>query len=351
MKKAISLVAVAGASALILAGCSGGSGDGGFLPCIVSDAGGFTDKSFNQTSYEGLVRAADELGIEFRQAESGGEADFGPNLDNMVNEGCTLIVSVGFALSAATVASALDNPDIDYLLVDDAADNDFDGTTDAPNIKPLLYDTAQAAYLAGYLAAGYSPAGSVGTFGGMPFPTVTIFMDGFMQGVNAYNEENSANVSFVGFQGGDQGVFTGGFEDNDEATGAAQTVIDQGVDVIMPVGGPIFLSALTVMNDTPRDIAMIGVDTDFFISAPETADVVLTSVMKNMNQSVYDNVIAASSGEFDATAYVGTLENGGVEIAPLHNFESKVDTALVDRVEAIKQEIIDGARTVTSYLN
>ncbi|NLF03432.1 MAG: BMP family ABC transporter substrate-binding protein [Actinomycetales bacterium] len=323
----------------------------GFRPCIVSDAGGFDDKSFNQLSFEGLERAANELGVEFGQVQSNSDADFKNNLESLVATDCTLITSVGFALSAATVESALANTELNYVLVDDAADNDFDGNVDAPNIKPLLYDTAQAAFLAGYLAAGFSEAGKVGTFGGMPFPTVTIFMDGFKQGVEHYNEVNGAEVQVIGFEGGDQGSFTGGFEANQDARNVADGIIDQGVDVILPVGGPIYQSALDSIADSGRDIALIGVDADFFVTDPSTADVVLTSILKQMDVSVYDAVIAASSGEFDPTPYVGTLENGGVGIAPLHNFESKVDAALVAEVEQLKADIISGAVTVTSYLN
>jgi basic membrane protein A len=319
----------------------------GFKPCIVSDAGGFDDKSFNQLSYEGLVKAAKEHG----EVQSTSDADFKNNLDSLLATDCTLITSVGFALSAATVEAANANPDIHYVLVDDAADNDFDGTKDAENIKPLLYDTAQAAFLAGYLAAGYSEAGKVGTFGGMPFPTVTIFMDGFKQGVEYYNEVKGTDVQVIGFEGGDKGSFTGGFEANQDARNVADGIIDQGVDVILPVGGPIYQSAIDSIADSGREIALIGVDADFFVTDPNTQDLVLTSILKQMDVSVYDAVMGAASGTFDAEAYVGTLENGGVGIAPLHNFEDKVDAELVAEVEQLKADIIAGTVTVTSYLN
>lgn len=323
----------------------------GFKPCIVSDAGGFDDKSFNQLSYEGLVKAANQLGVEWGEVQSNSETDFKNNLESLVATDCTLITSVGFALSAATVESALANPDLDYVLVDDAADNDFDGEKDAPNIKPLLYDTAQAAFLAGYLAAGYSETGKVGTFGGMPFPTVTIFMDGFKQGVEHFNEVKGAKVQVIGFEGGDQGSFTGGFEANQDARNVADGIIDQGVDVILPVGGPIYQSALDSITDSGRDVALIGVDADFFVTDPNTADFVLTSILKQMDVSVYDAVRGAAEGTFDPEAYIGTLENGGVGIAPLHNFEDKVDPELMAEVEQLKADIISGAVTVTSYLN
>ena len=322
-----------------------------YRPCIVSDAGGFDDKSFNQLSYEGVKKAAEELGAEAAEVQSDSETDFKNNLESLVSEGCETIVSVGFALSAATIESATENPDIDYVLVDDAADGDFDGTKDADNIKPLLYDTSQAAFLAGYLAAGYSEAGKVGTFGGQPYPTVTIFMDGFKQGVDHYNEVKGTAVEVIGYTSGDQGSFTGGFEANDTAKETAAGIIDQGVDVILPVGGPIYQSAMDAIADSGRDIALIGVDADVFITDPSTEDLILTSILKQMDVSVYDTIMAAGSGAFDPEAYVGTLENGGVGLAELHNFEGKVDQELVDEVDALKESIISGDVIVTSYLN
>ncbi|MFE6997684.1 BMP family protein [Microbacterium sp. NPDC057659] len=357
-KKLIGATLAAGV-VFALAGCGqaptdAGSGDGAkksdFVPCIVSDAGGFDDKSFNQLSYEGALKAADELGVKLKKAESNAETEYAPNIDNMVSAGCNAIVSVGFALSKATVDAANANADIDFILVDDAADNDFDGKKDAENVKPLLYDTAQAAFQAGYLAAGYSKAGKVGTFGGQEFPTVTIFMDGFKQGVDYYNKENGTKVAVVGWDG-KTGSFTGGFEANQGAKTVAKNIIDQGVDVLLPVGGPIYQSALQAINESGRDIALIGADADLFVTDPTTKDVVLTSILKAMDLSTYQAVMSSADGKFDPEAYVGTLENKGVGIAPLHNFESKVDPALVKKVEQIKQDIIDGKITVTSYLS
>jgi basic membrane protein A and related proteins len=331
-----------------------GSEASDFLPCIVSDAGGFDDKSFNQLSYEGVQRAADELGTEVTEVESNSENDYAPNLESLVAEGCNAIVTVGFALASATKESAAANPDIDYILVDDAADGGddgqtFDGVPDEDNIKPLLYNTAEAAFLAGYLAADYTETGVVGTYGGQPFPTVTIFMDGFKQGVDHYNQEKGTDVKVVGWNGQD-GAFTGGFEANNVATQTATRLLDQNVDVILPVGGPIYQGALTAIADAGRDVALIGVDADFFETDPNTQDVVLTSILKNMDVSTYEAVSASGEDSLDFTPYVGTLENEGVGLAPFHNFEDKVSDTIADELEEIKAGIIDGSIEVTSYL-
>ncbi len=333
-----------------------GSGDGAsdFLPCIVSDAGGFDDKSFNQLGFEGATKAADELGTELNAVESNSENDYGPNLESLVAEGCDTIVTVGFALAAATKESAAANPDIEYVLIDDSADGGddgetFDGQADVENIKPLLYNTAEAAFLAGYAAADYSTTGVVGTYGGLAFPTVTIFMDGFKQGAEYYAQEKGEDIKVVGWDG-ENGSFTGGFEANQAATNTAKQLLDQDVDVILPVGGPIYQGALTAINDQGGDVAMIGVDADVYETDPSTQEVILTSVLKGMDVSTYEAVLAAGNEEFDFTPYIGTLENDGVGLAPFHNFEDKVSDSLTGELDEIKAGIIDGSITVESYL-
>ncbi|MBV6727753.1 BMP family ABC transporter substrate-binding protein [Nocardioides daeguensis] len=333
-----------------------GSAKSDFLPCIVSDAGGFDDKSFNQLSYEGLKDAAKELGTDYKDVQSKTDQDYAPNLENLVGQGCDLIVTVGFALSAATIESAKANPEIEYVLIDDAADGGadgktFDGKADAPNIKPILYDTAQAAFLAGYAAADYTKTGTVGTYGGQPFPTVTIFMDGFKQGVDYYNQQKGKDVKLIGWEGNDKGVFTGGFDANEKATNTAKSILDKNADVILPVGGPIYQGALTAIEDSGKDVALVGVDADFYETDPKTQALVLTSILKNMKTSTIEAVVAAGEGNFDPTPYVGTLENDGVGIAPFHNFESKVSPTLQSELDTVKAGIIDGTIPVTSYLN
>ncbi|MGX9348052.1 BMP family lipoprotein [Microbacterium sp. KNMS] len=347
------------ASAVLLAGCgsapeetTGGSGGGAesdFLPCMISDEGGFDDKSFNQLGFEGLTAASETLGVEPITVESNDESEYAGNLSSLVDQNCNLIVTVGFKLAADANDAAEANPDVHFVSIDEMIDLDGDGETDQPNIKPLVYDTAQAAFLGGYAAAAYSEAGKVGTFGGANIPTVTIFMDGFRQGVEYWNEQNDGDVQVVGWDGSD-GVFTGGFAADQAAVNAAQGIVDQGVDVLLPVGGPIYQSAASVIRDSGREIALIGVDADVYESDPSVADLLLTSIRKGMDVSVQETVEAAGAGEFDATPYVGTLENGGVSLAPFHDFEDKVPEGLQAELDDISAGIIDGSIAVESYL-
>jgi len=356
VKKSLVIPGLLAAGALALAGCatpppaatssaSATVPQSDFKACMVSDAGGFDDKSFNETSYNGLLRARDELGVQTGEIQSQNASDYAQNVKAMVDAKCNVIVTVGFALGDATAAAAKANPDIKFAIVDFAYDKP------EANVKGLVFNTAEPSFMAGYLAGSLSEAGKVGTFGGQPYPTVTIFMDGFKQGVEYYNSEKGTNVEVIGFEGGDQGSFTGGFAANDEAKGVAAGIIDQGVDVILPVGGPIYQSAMDAIADSGRDIALIGVDADFFETDPSTQDIVLTSILKKMDVSVYDALMESGQGNVNNDAYIGTLENGGVGIAPLHNFEDKVDAELVAEVEALQEAIIAGEVEVTSYLN
>ena len=319
---------------------------------MVSDEGGFDDKSFNQSGYEGLTRAADELGVKISKTESKTASDYAANLDGLVNDGCTLIISVGFMLSAPTVESALANPDIEYAIIDDWADNDFDGKTDAPNIKPLVFNTAEAAYLGGYAAAAWSAqsgVNKVGTFGGMQIPSVAVFMDGYEMGVKKYNEDKGANVQVFGWDSATQeGSFTGGFDANDTAKQTAQNLLDQGVDVILPVGGPIYKSAAAAIRDSGKDAVMLGVDTDLAVADPSVTDITLVSIMKAIDVSVYDTTIAASKGDFDPTPYIGTLKNEGVKLSSFHDFESKLPAGLTDELKKLQDDIIAGTIKVES---
>ena len=357
--RVISGIALVGTGALLLAGCAAAPEEGGddtaavdFLPCMVSDAGGFDDKSFNQLGYEGLLAASAEIGVEPITVESASETDYAPNIESLLGQGCDLIVTVGFALSAATLEAAEANPDVEFALIDDAADADFDGKTDFDNTKPIIFDTAQAAFLAGYAAASYTKTGTVATWGGMNFPTVTIFMDGFAQGVAYYNEQNGKDIKVLGWTGdGETSTFTGGFEANDVAKTTAQNFIDQGADVLLPVGGPIYQSAVAAITDSGKEIALVGVDADLFETDPTTQDIVLTSILKGIKSATAAVVSAAAADEFSNEAYVGTLENDGVGMASFHNFESMVAPELQGELDAIKAGIIDGSIPVTSYLS
>jgi basic membrane protein A len=322
----------------------------GFHGCYVSDTGGVDDRSFNQTIHEGMVRAEEELGIEYSFVESQSAADYAPNLQAFVQQDCDLIVPAGFNFGPTTVESATANPDqlyaiVDYDIIDFTKTPPEDLTFE--NVSELTFQTDEAAFLAGYVSAGMTESGTVATYGGVLFPTVTIFMNGFAAGVRAYNEDNGTDVQVLGWdpetQEGTQ-VSTDpavGFDNSAEGRRITEDFIAEGADIILPVAGPTGLGTIAAAQDA-GGVKVIWVDTDGCVAVPDACDLFLTSVNKNMDVAVYDTMLSVIEGTFEGGLYVGTLENEGVDIAEFHRFEDEVPQELTDRIEELKQGIIDG---------
>jgi basic membrane protein A len=346
-------VASLGAAALLLTGCGPAPEAGSptatasdYSGCIVSDSGGFDDQSFNQSSYEGLKKAEKDLGIKVQQVESKTNNDFEPNLRAMVSAGCDLTVTVGFLLGDATKKQAEANPDSHFAIID------FGYEKPIANVKPIIYDTAQAAFLAGYLAAGTTKTGTVATFGGIKLPTVTIFMDGYADGSKYYNEQKGKDVKLLGWNKEAQdGSFTGDFEKQDVGKQLTQNFLDQGADIVMPVAGPVGKGAGSALKEAKaagKDVKLIWVDSDGYLTAPDYKDIMLSSVMKTMGDAVEAVVKDDKEGKFSNTPYVGTLANEGVQLAPFHDLDSQVPAELKTELEQIKKDIIDGKLKVES---
>jgi len=300
----------------------------------ITDVGGIDDKSFNQTAWAGVQRAVEELGVEGVYLESQQQTDYEKNLNEFISQGKDLIITVGFLLADATKAAADANPDAKFAIID--------SPSNAANIKGLLFDTSQPSFLAGYLAAGVSETGVVCTFGGINIPPVTDFMVGFTNGVGYYNMQKGAEVEVLGWDNAAQdGVFAGNFESTDDGRRLAETFFDEGCDVIMPVAGPVGLGSAAAAQE--RGLAVIGVDTDSFVSAPDYADAWLTSVLKNMDVAVFDTIKAAKDGSLTlGDDYLGTLENGGVGLADFHNWDDRVPQELRDELAAVTEQIVAG---------
>ena len=359
MKHLTKLVAAAGIVTLALAGCGGGTTSNGggttseakdastFKACAVSDAGGWDDKSFNESAYNGLTAARDNLGIQINTAESSSDTDFVPNVEAMVSDGCTLIIGVGFNLEQAIHKSAEQNTDLHYALVDSSF-TDGQETVTLDNGRPLLFNTAEAAFLAGYAAAGMTQTGKVATFGGMKIPSVTVFMDGFVDGVDAYNKAKGTSVQVLGWDKATQnGSFTQDFDNQTLGKEQAQQFISQGADIIMPVAGPVGLGAAAAAK-ADGNTWIIGVDSDWYEANPDYSSIVLTSVMKEIGASVEQTIKDSVDGKFSSDPYVGTLANGGVSLAPFHDFDAKVSDELKADLAKLTEDIKSGKLVIES---
>ena len=304
--------------------------------CLVTDLGGIDDKSFSASAWKGVTDAQARFEVEGKFLESQQQTDYEQNIDAFIEEGCDLIVNVGFLLGDATAAAAQANPDQNFVIVDFAYDPMID------NVLGLVFATDQAAFLAGYVAAGVTKTGVVGTFGGLQIPPVTVFMDGFTFGVQYYNKQHGTNVLVKGWDAVIQtGFFAGNFDNVDDGRRLGEMLIEEGADIILPVAGIVGQGAAAVAKEH-NNVYIIGVDTDWTVSVPEYASITLTSVMKNMDVAVFNAINQVVDGTFFGGTFVGTLENNGVGIAPFHNLASIVPATLQDEVDKVRERIISG---------
>ena len=333
-------MSIAAVAALSLTGCASNAAPSvDYLACAVSDEGSWNDKSFNESVYDGLVKAKDELGVQTADAESNSAEDFAPNLQQMVDAGCDITFAVGFNLVAAVNEAAKSNPDMKFVTIDGWSEGNA-------NLKPVTYAMEQSSYLAGYAAAAYSTTKVVGTYGGMQIDAVTAFMDGFYYGAKAYEAETGTKVTVLGWDPvAKTGDFMGDFTPNSGVSKTiAATQIQAGADVILPVAGDQFGAVSEALDEAGSNGVMIGVDKNIAVTSPEYADKMLTSVEKRMTTAVFDIIkgIAIDKADFSGDAYVGTLANGGTALSD----SDKISSELKAKLDELSAGIQDGSITV-----
>jgi basic membrane protein A and related proteins len=313
-----------------------------FLGCMVTDTGGINDKSFNQSAWEGMQEAASaNPNVTVKYLPSTSESDYVPNINQFISEKCGIIVTVGFAMGPATQTAATKHPTQDFAIVDNAYPKVI------KNIDSLVFNTVQDGFLGGYLAAGMTKTGKVATFGGAQYPTVTIYMDGFWDGVQYYNSKHGTKVQVLGWNEATQkGEFTGDFTNETKGQTVTQTFIQEGADIIFPVAGNVGLGSAKAVQQADAQggkVNMLWVDTDGCISAAQYCKYFISSVTKGIQASVKAAVLTAAGGTFKGGDYIGTLSNGGVLISPFHDFASTVPAALQSELKTIETGIESGA--------
>jgi basic membrane protein A and related proteins len=330
------------ASSAASGGAASGSTTGKFLGCMVTDTGGINDKSFNQSAWEGMQQAASaNPNVTVKYLQSTSQSDYVPNINTFIGQKCGVIVTVGFLMADATKAAAQKNADAKFAIVDNAY------APTIPNVDALVFNTVQDGFLGGYLAAGMTKTGKVATFGGMQLPTVTIYMDGFWDGVQYYNKQHKTNVQVLGWNEQTQkGSFTGDFTNQTKGQTTTQTFIQEGADIIFPVAGNVGLGAAKAVQTADAsggNVNMLWVDTDGCVSAAQYCKYFISSVTKGIQAAVKTAVLNAQSGSFKGGNYIGTLSNGGVVLAPFHDFQSKVPASLQSELKTVQTGIQNGS--------
>lgn len=346
--KRMAAIGVIGGLALVAAACGEAPEDNAadveidFKGCMVTDVGGIDDRSFNTSAWEGMNAAAEEqpsIEVEYKKSES--DKDYEPNLKAFMKDDCDIIVAVGGLMYDATKAVAEANPDQQFAIIDANLADSANG-----NVISMEFNAAEPSFLAGYLAAATSETGKVATFGGAKIAPVTVFMDGFVEGVDEYNKAHDADVKVLGWNPETQeGSFTGDFQDMEEGKRQTENFVSQGADVIFPVAGGSGLGAPTVTKDDDS-LSVIWVDIDGCKSAAEHCDQFLTTSEKNIADAVQQTLLDVRDGKADKGGRtVGTLENGGVSLA---EYRDDIPQEVIDEIAEVQAKIVSGEITIKS---
>lgn len=339
MKKKMLAVLLAGAMVASLTACGGSnsadtadttkteeSGDSAeavdtkdaseFKVGLITDVGGVNDGSFNQSSWEGLERAGEELGVTVNYLESATDADYAPNLETFVDEDYDLIISVGYMLADATRAAAEANPDTKFAIIDDSS-------IDLPNVTSLIFHAEQASYLVGYVAGLTTKTNNIGFVVGMTNETMNQFGYGYCAGAIDANPDITV-----------QQMNANSFADSATGKSMANAEITNGADIVFQAAGATGLGVIEACQEA--GVYAIGVDSDQSSIAPNT---VLTSAMKRVDNAVYEAVQELIDGTLEGGVKTFDLAAGGVDIAPSQDLISEDVIAAVDEV---KEKIISG---------
>jgi basic membrane protein A len=346
IRTVLALVLIASLTMLALAGCGGTTGNttGEVTPPevklkagMVTDIGGLGDKSFNDLSYAGLQKAETDLGVEIKAVSSKAMTDYDSNIALLANDKFDVIFCVGFLMSDAISKAATTYPDVDFGGIDI-----FNAGTQ-PNQVGLSFKEQEAGYLAGVTAGlltkdtavdkRINSANVIGFVGGMPIPPVLKFEAGFIAGAKSVNPDVVV-----------KSAYSGSFTDQAKGKELGLSLISQKADIIFAAAGQSGIGAYQACKE--KNALFIGVDSDQYLTLPSPGDTVITSAMKRVDVGVFDTIKAVKEGTFKAGNMTFGLKEGGVDLAPWHDFESKVPQSLKDAIEKAKAAIIDGSVVV-----
>ncbi len=299
---------------------------------LVTDVGRINDRSFNQSAWEGVKLAAEQLGLpeeNIKYIETKDPKDYMDNINQFVENGYDVIVTVGFALGEATVEAAKNNPDIYFIGVDQ-----FQAET-LPNLAGLIFPEDQAGFLAGVLAASMSKSGTIAAVLGTDLvPPVVAFKEGYEAGARYVNPDIEVISTYH------PGELSQAFVDPEWGAATAKQAMDQGADVIFGAGGLTGNGALqevAAAAEAGKEVYCIGVDTDQWETLPAAHPCLISSAMKLITPGVAELIAAAAKGEFPGGNYVGD-----VGLAPFHDFEDKIPQEVKDLLAEVKQKLESG---------
>jgi basic membrane protein A len=297
---------------------------------IVFDIGGKDDRSFNAAAWEGVRRAARRLPIVLRSAEPGDPASMEPALRAFAERGYDLIIGVGFAQAPLVDQVAADYPRLAFAVVD--------GVSPLANVASLVFKEHEGAYLVGMIAARTSRTGVLGFVGGMDIPLIHRFVVGYAEGAHAVDPAVEVVANYVG-------VTDAAWNDPGKAKELAVAQIGRGADVIFAAAGNSGIGAFDAAEQ--RGVYVIGVDSNQNWIKPGR---VLTSMVKRVDNAVYQIVDERVSGRFRGGLHVYGLDNGGIGYAMDRYNRCLIPPAVIGEVEAARRKIIAGEIKVTDAM-
>jgi len=293
---------------------------------LVTDVGKVDDKTFNQFAYEGMVKAAAELSMPRTFIETMQPTDYEKNIQQLIDEGYGLLITVGYMLGDATGKMAGEHPEVKFAIVDFAYD------TVIPNVMCLTFAEDQAGFIVGALAGMMTRSGIIGFVGGKEIPPVRRYLRGYEAGARYVRPD----VKVLG-------AYTDSFTDPARGKATAESQISEGADVIFGAGGVSGSGGIKAAHE--QGVFCIGVDKDEYHTTfgGGPAPYLLTSAMKRVDQAVYDAIIAFDNGTFAGSTYLGTAANGGIGYAPFHDAQASIPADVQQKLEEIRQGLADGS--------
>lgn len=312
---------------------------------IVFDIGGKNDRSFNAAAWEGVVRAKKDLDIELRDVEPGNPTSIEPSMRAFAEKGFDLIIGVGFAQGPILQKVATDYPNTKFAIVDGVI-FEADGKTPKKNVASLVFREHEGSYLVGMIAAAKSKTGVIGFIGGMDIPLIHRFETGFEEGAKAVNPNIKVIDNYCG-------VTDSAWNNPGKGKELALSQISQGADVIFTAAGNSGLGAFDAVEqygknaDGEANKFVIGVDSNQNGVKP---GFVLTSMVKRVDNAVYDVVKEVLSGKFEGGFHVFGLDKNGVGYSMDEYNNSLISPEILKRVEDSKTKIINNEIKVTDAM-
>lgn len=305
---------------------------------VVIDGPNVHDAGFNEYTVKGAQQAAAATGMAFSYvgAPSTSDADYERNIVSLIQSGTNLVITVGFRLAVATAQEARQYPNVKFVIVDIAytpgsgcpttVKDCYTTAGGLSNVTSLLFREDQVGYLAGVLAGCMTRTGTIATVAGLPIPPVVRYVTGFQHGARSVKPSIATLNKYIP-------------DFNDPATGkvVAEDFILKGADVIFAAAGNTGTGALLAARESGR--MAIGVDVDQYYSYPAARAALLTSASKNVDVAAAAAVRAFAAGKLRPGVRLSTLANGGVGLAPYHDWENKIPSLCKARVQAATKAV------------